>query len=202
MVSEKEIASVDSARSALGKGYRIVPSVNFLGLMIWFLDRVTIGWEGSWSVAGEGLGTVGMMWVEADTVWSYVLWVEVLPNSIGLILSQTRYIIDLLKKTKMLEAKPISSPMAQSASLSAFEGDPLDDVTLYRNTVGALKYLSLTCPDISFIVNKLSQFMHCPTSLHWQSVKCHLRYLKQTIHLGLQLKRSKFNTLQAFSDVD
>jgi len=100
----------------------------------------------------------------------------------------------------MLEAKPVSSPMAQLTSLSAFEGDPLSDVTVYRSTVGALQYLSFTCPDIT--VNKFSQFMHCPTNIHWQFIKCLLCYLKQTIHFGLQLHRSKFNSLQAFSDAN
>ena len=69
---------------------------------------------------------------------NFFLAVEVLPNSKGLILSHKRYVIDPLKKTKMLLSKPISSPMAQSTSLSTFEGDPLDDVTLYRSTVGVL----------------------------------------------------------------
>ena len=44
--------------------------------------------------------------------------------------------------------------------------------------------------------------MYRPTNLHWQSVKRILHYLKQTIHFGLQLHRSKFHTLQAFSDAD
>jgi hypothetical protein len=48
-------------------------------------------------------------------------------------------------------------------------------------------------------VNKLYQFMHTPTVLHWQSVKCLLRYLKQTIHFGLQFQRSNSMLLQAFS---
>ena len=69
---------------------------------------------------------------------NFFLAIEVSPNSKGLILSKKRYIIDPLKKTKMLEAKLISSPMAQSTSLSTFEGDPLDDVTLYRSTIRAL----------------------------------------------------------------
>ena len=102
----------------------------------------------------------------------------------------------------MLEAKPISSPMAQSKSLFAFEGDPLTDVTLYRSTIRFLQYLSLTRPNITFTVNKLSQYMHHPTSIHWQSVKCLLHYLKQTIQFGLQLQRSKFNSLQAYTDFD
>ena len=56
----------------------------------------------------------------------------------------------------MLEAKPVSSPMATSTNLSAFEGDPIQDVTLYKSIVGALQYLALTRPDKSFIVNKLA----------------------------------------------
>ena len=69
---------------------------------------------------------------------NFFLGIEVLPNSPDLVLSQKRYIIDLLRKTNMLEAKPASSPMAQSTSLSAFEWDPLSDVTMYRSTFGAL----------------------------------------------------------------
>ena len=38
----------------------------------------------------------------------------------------------------MLEAKPLSSPMASSTNLFVFERDPLPDATLYRSIVGAL----------------------------------------------------------------
>ena len=102
----------------------------------------------------------------------------------------------------MLEAKPVSFPMATSTNLSAFEGDPIQDVTLYRSTVGALQYLTLTCHDISFTVNKLAQFMHSPKTKHWQSVKRLLRYLKQTICFGLQIYRSRTHSLHAFLDAD
>lgn len=110
--------------------------------------------------------------------------------------------LPFLQKTKILEAKPVSSLMAQSTGLFAFEKDPLDDVTIYRSTVGTLKYLSLARPDINFTVNKLSQYMHCPTSIHWHSVKRLLCYLKQTLHFVLQLRCSIFHSLQAFYDVD
>jgi hypothetical protein len=102
-----------------------------------------------------------------------------------LFLSQQRYILDLLKRTKMIEAKLVSSPMASTTSLTTHEGESFSDVTLFRSTVGALQYLSLTRPDIAFAVNKLSQFMHKPTVIHWQSAKRLLRYLKQTLHFWL-----------------
>uniref|UniRef100_A0A2N9IBW9 Reverse transcriptase Ty1/copia-type domain-containing protein n=1 Tax=Fagus sylvatica TaxID=28930 RepID=A0A2N9IBW9_FAGSY len=133
---------------------------------------------------------------------NYFLGVEVIPNAHGAFLSQQRYILDLLKRTKMIDAKLVSSPMASTTSLTTHEGESFSDVTLFRSTVGALQYLSLTRPDIAFPVNKLSQFMHKPTVIHWQSAKRLLRYLKHTLHFGLQIYRSSCNTLQAFSDAD
>ena len=117
-------------------------------------------------------------------------------------LSQQRYILDLLTHTKMVDAKPVTTPMASSTNLSAFDGEPFPDHTLFCSTVGALQYLSLTRPDIAFCVNKLSQFMHKPTLLHWQSVKRLLRYLKLTIQFGIQIYRNSNTSIHAFSDAD
>uniref|UniRef100_A0A2N9H011 Reverse transcriptase Ty1/copia-type domain-containing protein n=1 Tax=Fagus sylvatica TaxID=28930 RepID=A0A2N9H011_FAGSY len=133
---------------------------------------------------------------------NFFLGVEVLSTPHGILLSQQRYIMDLLIRTKMNEAKPITTPMASITSLSAFDGELFPDHTFYKSTMGALQYLGLTRPDIAFPVNKLSQFMQKPTLLHWQSVKRLLRYLKQTIHFGLHISRSSAPLIQAFSDVD
>jgi len=132
----------------------------------------------------------------------YFLGVEVNKVEAGLLLSQKRYILDLLKKTNMHEAKPISSPMASSSSLSAFSGDPMEDPTLYRNTVGSLQYLSFTRPDLGFAVNRVCQFMHRPLQPHWQAVKRILRYLKHTLSHGLLISRTSSLQLQAYSDAD
>ena len=93
---------------------------------------------------------------------TFFLGVKVIKNTSSILLSQKRYIVDLLHRTNMLEAKPVSSPMTTSTNLSAFEGDTIQDVTLYRNNVGALQYLALTRLDKSFTVNKLAQFKHGP----------------------------------------
>ena len=46
------------------------------------------------------------------------------------------------------------------------EGKPLENSTAYRTLMGSLQYLSLTCPDVSYIVNKLAQYMQRPTYDH------------------------------------
>jgi hypothetical protein len=132
----------------------------------------------------------------------YFLGIEVIPVKDGLLLFQQRYIRDLLSKTNMTEAKPVSSPMASSSTLFAYTCDPMEDTTLYRSVVGSLQYLSLTRPDLAFAVSRVYQFMHCPTKLHWQAVKRILRYLKHTISHRLLLHKTSSNSLHAYSGAD
>lgn len=69
------------------------------------------------------------------------------------------------------------------------DGLPSVDPIPYRKLVGSLQYLAFTRPDVSFGFNRLAQFMHSPSEIHWQALKRVLRYLKGTIHHGLYLKR-------------
>ncbi|KAL8224660.1 hypothetical protein R6Q59_000242 [Mikania micrantha] len=99
-------------------------------------------------------------------------------------------------------AKDVSTPLSSTDPLSPSDPSPSVDATPYRKLVGSLQYLAFTRPDISFAINKLSQFMHNPRQAHWQSLKRVLRYLKGTIHHGLFLHRHSPLTLSAFSDSD
>ncbi|WMV30838.1 hypothetical protein MTR67_024223 [Solanum verrucosum] len=77
-----------------------------------------------------------------------------------------------------------------------------DDPTLYRTIVGALQYVTLTRPDLAFVVNKVCQFMDSPSQNQWAAVKCILRYLKLTMHQRFVIPRSSNLVLQAFTDSD
>lgn len=90
---------------------------------------------------------------------SYFLGVEACTRD-SIFLSQHKYIHDLLSNTGMLGAKEVSTPIFPSVSLSLNDGTSSAEAREYRQNVGALLYLSLTRPDISFSVCKLSQFMH------------------------------------------
>ncbi|KAJ0580022.1 putative RNA-directed DNA polymerase [Helianthus annuus] len=132
----------------------------------------------------------------------HFLGIEVIPTSKGLFLSQHTHILNLLNRFKMDGAKPVNTPLSSSETLSQFDGSPTVDPTPYRQLVGSLQYLAFTRPDVSFAVNKLSQYMHCPTQLHWQALKRVLRYLKGTLYHGLFLNRGSSLDLKVFTDSD
>ena len=88
--------------------------------------------------------------------------------------------------------------------MSLAESVPLspEDGTKYMSLVGALQYLTLTRPDISFAVNKVCQFLHAPTNVHLTAAKRIVRYVKHTLSLGLNFSKSPFTLVSAFSDSD
>lgn len=133
---------------------------------------------------------------------NYFLRVEVIHLSHGCFLSQQQYIRDLFQRFKLDGAKEVVTPMSTVSSFKLSDGSASADPTMFRQLVGALQYLSITRPDISFAINKLSQFMHKPSQLHWQALKRIVRYLKGTIFHGLLLRRNDSLTLTGFSDVD
>ncbi|KAL3032888.1 hypothetical protein AAZX31_02G107500 [Glycine max] len=59
----------------------------------------------------------------------------------------------------------------------------------------------MTCL-LAFAVNKLSQYMQAPPSIHMQALKCILCYLKHTIFHGLHLVVTRNLDLNAFCDAD
>ncbi|KAJ4818128.1 hypothetical protein LUZ62_030694 [Rhynchospora pubera] len=132
----------------------------------------------------------------------FFLGIEVHSISTGFLLTQTKYLKNILTRANMLLSKPTASPMVVHTSLSLHEGDPMDNPSLYRTIVGALQYATITRPDIAFAVNKVSQFMHSPTNLHWEAVKRILRYLNGTLTYGLTLKPAINLVLHAYSDSD
>ncbi|KAM6555018.1 hypothetical protein CsatB_015780 [Cannabis sativa] len=92
--------------------------------------------------------------------------------------------------------------MTVGKALSIQDGTLMKNPTDYRSLIGALQYLTHTRPDISFSVNKLSQFLKAPTDVHWSAAKRILRYLKGTQDHGLHIKYSDRLTLTGYSDAD
>lgn len=82
----------------------------------------------------------------------------------------------------MANCKPSSTPISATEKLLRIQGTLLteSEATRYRSIVGSLWYLTITQPDIAYLVNKVCQYLHSPTSDHWSAVKRILRYLQYT----------------------
>jgi hypothetical protein len=135
---------------------------------------------------------------------SYFMGIEVTKMGTGICLTQNKYTSYLLKRAGMLACKPAPTPLATSNKLSVHGGEVLTAkyTTRYRSIVGALQYLTLTRPDISFAVNNVCLYLHAPTTNHWTIVKKILRFLKHTLGYGLHIRSSVSSMLCGFSDAD
>ena len=121
-----------------------------------------------------------------------------------MLLKQAKYTSDLLRRASMTDCKAVTSPMSTSETLTR-EGGPLlspEGATRYRSIVGALQYLTLTRPNISYVVNKVCQYLHSSAKEHWTAAKRILRYLRYTADIGLKITKSTSTMLSAFSDAD
>lgn len=132
----------------------------------------------------------------------HFLGINVHRNKAGLFLSQQQYALEILDRARMLNCNPISTPIDTRSKLSSTAGQPYADPSHYRSLAGALQYLTLTRPDLSYAVQQVCLFMHAPHDGHFQLLKRILRYVRGTTHLGLQLYRSSTHDLTAYSDAD
>ena len=68
--------------------------------------------------------------------------------------------------------------------------------------VGSLVYLTVTRPDISYVVHQVSQYQFAPRSTLFAAIMCILRYRKGTLFHGLFYSAQSPLILRAFFDVD
>ncbi|XP_058725437.1 uncharacterized mitochondrial protein AtMg00810-like [Vicia villosa] len=136
----------------------------------------------------------------------YFLGIEVKRTFNGnLLLSQGKYVRDLLQRAEMDGCKSITTPLPAAVKLSKAGTDFFEDPALYRSIVGALQYVTITRPELGYSVNKVCQFMSQPLVSHWSAVKRILRYLKGTSDYGLVFKPASSAApihLRAYCDAD
>ena len=119
-------------------------------------------------------------------------------------LGQPGYIERLLMKFGMEDSKPVKTPVSSCSRLKK-KTDEEEGVnqTLNQSVVGSLIYLSTrTRPDISFAVSNVAKYCSDPSKEHWTAVKRILRYVKESIHVGVLYTRSDKREVIGYSDAD
>lgn len=140
----------------------------------------------------------------------FFLGLGIAKSSRGIVLSQKHYTLHLLEDTGFLRYKPVSIPMDTKLELNNHDGALLPDPSQYRLTnpsqyisrIDRLLYRTLSQPNITFVVHKLSQYMSQPRSSHLHTVDHLLRYLKSKLRQGLFLSSSSSIQLKGFFDAD
>ncbi|CAL2241350.1 unnamed protein product [Prunus armeniaca] len=132
----------------------------------------------------------------------YFLGIEVYQSKKGIFISQESYAKEVLKKFRMENANPISTPCVTGLKLSKDGEGKLVNSTMFRSLVGNLMYLTVTRPDIMFSVSLVSRFMEKPYSNHWEVAKRILRYVKGTVDYGIFYEANIPINLVGYTDSD
>ncbi|KAL0408527.1 UNVERIFIED_CONTAM: Retrovirus-related Pol polyprotein from transposon TNT 1-94 [Sesamum radiatum] len=102
----------------------------------------------------------------------------------SIFLNQKAYVISVLEKFSMINAKSSSVPLAPHFQLSKDQSPKSDsekklmEKVPYSNAIGSVMYLMVcTRPDIAYAVSCLSRYMSNAGPPHWEALKWLLRYL-------------------------
>ncbi|XP_020233074.1 uncharacterized protein LOC109813326 [Cajanus cajan] len=132
----------------------------------------------------------------------HFLGLEVERRKDGIFLCQQKYAQELLKRYGMLDCKPTSTPTEVNTKLCSVEGRDLKDATMYRQVVGSLIYLTLTRPDIAYVVGVVSRFMQNPKKPQLEAARRILKYVKNTIDYGIFYKKGAPCEVTGYCDAD
>lgn len=132
---------------------------------------------------------------------------EVLRNSAGLYIHQKKYIENIVRMHGLEAGKLAFTPADTRVNL--LNGEVNDNllsekrVKLFRSLVGSLLYASLgTRPDIAYATAAVSRFAATPTESHLTAALRIVRYLKNTINVGLFYNKNALPEVSGFVDSD
>lgn len=132
----------------------------------------------------------------------FFLGIEVSYTTEGILLSQEKFTKELLKDCGLESTKPAVTPLLVGLKLLTTGGNYLHDPSVYRRLIGKLNFLTNTRPNLSYIVQTLSQFMQAPTDRHWAALQHTLRYIYDSCGRGIILKGTDEIKLTTFSNSD
>ncbi|XP_019263173.1 PREDICTED: uncharacterized protein LOC109240936 [Nicotiana attenuata] len=111
----------------------------------------------------------------------FFLGIGFLRSKEGILMNQRKYALELVSEIGLAGSRTTVTPLDFNHKLSSVELDR---------------------PDISFVVQVLSQYMHAPKQSHMDATIRVVRYIKGTAGLGLFMLADESTELSAFCDLD
>ena len=126
-----------------------------------------------------------------------------------LAINQCVYIVSLMEKFRLTNAKPVNTPMEPNVAYSnqqllltsnqvaRMQGVP------YSKGIGSILWPGVVLrPDITYTVRILSQFIKNPGQSHWEALKQVIMYLNTTKNLWLTFGGGSKLLVEGFLDAD
>ncbi|XP_070040583.1 secreted RxLR effector protein 161-like [Nicotiana tomentosiformis] len=133
---------------------------------------------------------------------NFFLRLQVKQSQKGTIISQQKYIKELLKRFEIETSKFIDTPIAIATRLDMDKpGSPVNQ-TMYRGIIGSLLYLTTSRPNIVFSVGLCARFQSNPKESYLKAAKRILRYVKGTQDLVLYYPSGDSFDLIGYADAD
>nr|CAD41183.2 OSJNBb0002J11.7 [Oryza sativa Japonica Group] len=118
----------------------------------------------------------------------YFLGLQIKQTTQGTFVHQMKYTKDLLRRFKMENCKPISTPIGSTAVLDPDEDGEAVDQKEYRSMIRSLLYLTASRPDIQFLVCLCARFQASPRASHRRAIKRIISCCSQILWLLSTLK--------------
>ncbi|XP_024163997.1 uncharacterized mitochondrial protein AtMg00810-like [Rosa chinensis] len=132
----------------------------------------------------------------------YFLGIEVVQSATGIFIMQKKYAVEILDRFEMKTCNSVGTPIEPGLKLTKDPKGKKVDITLFKQIVGSLMYLTATRTYIMYAVSLISRYMEHPTEHHLSAAKRVLRYLKGTIDFGIFYKKGEMSELVGFTDSD
>ena len=98
---------------------------------------------------------------------------------------KNKYGVEVLNQFSVENYNFVCNTIVPGKKIGKDENGAKVDVTLYKQIVGSLMYLTATRPNLMFVVSLISRFMTCPTQQNFAATKRGLRYLKGMVDYGV-----------------
>nr|GEX68647.1 putative RNA-directed DNA polymerase [Tanacetum cinerariifolium] len=132
----------------------------------------------------------------------FFLGIEIQQSSKGIYLCQRKYAKEVLERFGIWNCNSVKNPIVPGTVLTKEGKGKEVDATLYKQLVSSLMYLTVTRPDMMYVVCLISHFIAKPREEHMQAAKRVLRYLKGTLDFGLFYYRNSDSKLKTYTDSD